>query len=399
MLRIVLLVIVTSLTACAKTPAQTLEVPSGFEIAVFRDEVPAARAMALGTRGTVFVGSNSAGKVYALTDADHHGQAERMRVVASGLKKPLGVAFHAGDLYISDIDRILKLRDIEEHLDQPPTPEVITDRLPDKTHHGGRFIAFGPNGKLYVAIGAPCNVCDRDGYAKLLRMDADGGNWEDVAYGIRNSVGFAWQPGTDVLWFTDNGRDMLGDNLPSDELNRVTKLGQHFGFPYCHQGDILDPEYGKGKSCADYVAPAANLGAHVAALGMMFYTGDMFPPRYRGSVLLAEHGSWNRSTKSGYQVVMVPINGNNAGVPEPFVTGFLKGQATLGRPVDVLQLKDGSVLVSDDYNDAVYRVTYAATGAATDAATDAQPAPAAAASAGEHSAGEHSAGEHDETSQ
>lgn len=348
------------LTGCGSSPlpARTFDVPPGFQIHTFSDQVPAVRAMALGDQGTVFAGSNSAGKVYALTDADHDGEAETVRVVADGLVKPLGIAWHEGDLYISDIDKILKLVDIEQHLDQPPKPLVVVDDLPSEKHHGGRFIAFGPDGKLYVAIGAPCNICDREGYALIFRMQPDGSDREVVARGIRNSVGFDWNPKTGVFWFTDNGRDLLGDDVPSDELNKLTEIGQHFGYPYCHQGDVADPEFGAGHPCTDYVAPARNLGAHVAALGMMFYAGDMFPPAYQGSILIAEHGSWNRSSKVGYQVVMVPVTDGKAGTPQTLVSGFLHDETTLGRPVDVLQLADGSVLVSDDYNDSIYRVTY-----------------------------------------
>ncbi|MDN5924789.1 MAG: PQQ-dependent sugar dehydrogenase, partial [Xanthomonadales bacterium] len=302
-----------------------------------------------------------AGKVYALTDANHDGVAERVRVIASGLRLPIGVAFHEGDLYISAVSKILRLRDIEKHLDQPPSAQVITDKLPDEGHHGGRFIAFGPDGKLYVPIGAPCNICNRQGYARLLRMDADCSHWQAVAEGIRNSVGFAWQPGSGDLWFTDNGRDLLGDDIPSDELNHISKLGQHFGYPYCHAGDILDAKFGRGKTCADYVPPSLKLGAHVAALGMRFYQGKQFPKRYHGAAFIAEHGSWNRSKKVGYRVVAVFIQGDKVIGSEPFLTGFLDAPHVLGRPVDVLELSDGSLLVSDDRNGAIYRISHART--------------------------------------
>lgn len=358
-LSVVITLLVPSLASAAPPLVARLQVPPGFHVTVFSANVPAAREMALGRHGTVFVGSSRAGKVYALTDSNHDGVADKVRVVASGLRNPLGVAFHDGDLYVSAVSRILVLRNIEAHLDDPPAPQVITDKLPSEGHHGGRFLGFGPDGKLYVPIGAPCNICNRKGYAKLLRMDADGTHWQDVAYGIRNSVGFDWQPGTNSLWFTDNGRDMLGDDVPADELNRVAKLGQNFGYPFCHQGDILDPKFGKGKSCADYVPPALKLGAHVAALGMTFYNAQQFPARYRGAAFIAEHGSWNRSKKVGYRVMAVFIKGHKVLGSEPFLTGLLDGQRTLGRPVDVLVLKDGSVLVSDDANGAIYRITYA----------------------------------------
>ncbi len=344
----------------AAPPVERLTVPAGFHVAVYADAVPDARELALGADGTVFVGSMGAGKVHALTDADRDGHAETVRTIASGLKMPVGVAFHDGDLYVSAVSRILVLRDIEQHLDAPPKPEVVTDELPTKTHHGWKFIAFGPDDKLYVPIGAPCNLCDEPGYAKLIRMNADGSGREDVAFGIRNTVGFDWQPDTGALWFTDNGRDLMGDDLPADELNRLRRTGEHFGYPYCHQGDTPDPEFGKGKDCKDYVAPIAKLGAHVAALGMRFYTGTMFPPEWRGAAIIAEHGSWNRSKKSGYRVIGVHLDGARVTGTEALVEGFLRDEAAWGRPVDVLVMPDGALLVSDDEAGAVYRVTYAA---------------------------------------
>lgn len=336
-----------------------LALPPGFEIAVYSDQVPNAREIALGAKGTVFVGSMGEGKVYALTDSRTQGRADRVRVIASGLEMPVGVAFHDGDLYISAVSRIYRLRDIENRLDDPPPPALVTDKLPRDRHHGWRFIAFGPDGKLYVPIGAPCNVCDRGkAYAKLTRMNPDGSDMQDVAYGIRNTVGFDWRPGSQQLWFTDNGRDLMGDDIPSDELNRVSRIGEHFGFPYCHEGDILDPEFGRGHSCADYTPPVLKLGAHVAALGMRFYEGAMFPPEYRGAILIAEHGSWNRSKKVGYRVMTVRLDGDRAVSYEPLVTGFMRDETAWGRPVDVQPLPDGSVLVSDDLAGALYRVTY-----------------------------------------
>ncbi len=348
-----------ALPALAAPPLDQLTLPPGFHIAVYSAQVPNARAMTLGARGTVFVGSAGAGKVYALTDANGDGVAERVRVIASGLKLPMGVAFHDGDLYVSAVSRIVVLRDIENHLDHPPKPELITDKLSAETHHGGKFIAFGADGKLYVSIGAPCNICDpAPAHGKLLRMDADGSHWQDVALGIRNSVGFDWQPGTGELWFTDNGRDLMGDDVPGDELNRITRQGEHFGYPYCHQGDVLDPQFGAGKSCKDYAPPVLKLGAHVAALGMRFYTGQQFPAAYRGAALIAEHGSWNRTRKSGYRVMAVHLRGSKVLDYTPLITGFERNEKVWGRPVDVQPLPDGSVLVSDDLAGAVYRVTY-----------------------------------------
>lgn len=339
-------------------PIERLQLPPGFQLSIYSAEVANARELALGAQGTVFVGSRSAGKVYALTDEDNDGRADKVRVIATGLTMPVGVAFHKGDLYISAVSRIFALRDIESHLDHPPKPEVVVSDLPTETHHGWKFIAFGPDDKLYVPIGAPCNICDRDGYAKILRMNPDGSGREDVAFGIRNTVGFDWQPGSKKLWFTDNGRDMLGDDLPSDELNRVSRTGEHFGYPYCHQGDTLDPEFGEGKDCKDYTPPAQKLGAHVASLGMRFYAGTMFPSAYRGAAIIAEHGSWNRTKKSGYRVMTARIDGDNVVGYAPLIDGFKDGEKVWGRPVDVLVMRDGALLVSDDQAGAIYRVTY-----------------------------------------
>jgi Glucose/sorbosone dehydrogenases len=358
-LSLVALLMLLAAPAFGAVHIDRLVLPKGFHIAVYSDQVPNAREIALGAKGTVFVGSMDAGKVYALTDTRHDGHAGKVRVLASGLQMPVGVAFRDGDLYISAVSRIVVLRDIENHLDDPPKTELVTDKLPGETHHGWRFIAFGPDGKLYVPIGAPCNVCDKgNAFAKLTRMNADGTGMQDVAWGIRNTVGFDWRPGSHQLWFTDNGRDMLGDDIPSDELNRLSRVGEHFGFPYCHEGDILDPEFGKGHSCKDYTPPVLKLGAHVASLGMRFYAGRMFPAGYQGAILVAEHGSWNRTKKSGYRVMTVRLAGDKVASYEPLITGFEQDEKAWGRPVDVQPLPDGSVLVSDDLAGAVYRVTY-----------------------------------------
>ena len=365
---------IAMMQAEAMTPSQLvarLQVPRGFKVSVFAEGLPDARAMAWGEKGTLFVGSSGAGVVYALRDASRDGRAgvmkvESVKIVARDLRMPIGVAFRHGSLYVSAIERILRYDNIEARLDTPPQPAVVVADLPKETGHGGRYLAFGPDGKLYVPIGAPCNVCERPGYAKLTRMDVDsqggdGQGREDVALGIRNTVGFAWSPATKKLWFTDNGRDLLGDDVPDDELNVITAPKQHFGFPYCHGGDVLDPDFGKGKSCRDYTPPAAKLGAHVALLGIAFYTGTQFPAAYRNTAFIAEHGSWNRSTKSGYRVVIATINGDKVVKVVPFLTGFLDGQTTFGRPVAVINAPDGSLLVSDDFAGAIYRISYSAT--------------------------------------
>lgn len=346
--------------ARAAAPLQRLQVPPGFHVSIYSDRVPNAREIALGTGDTVFVGSFREGKVYALTGMDKDGRAEHVYVIAKGLQMPVGVAFRDGALYVSAVSRILKFPDIERHLDDPPQPVVVTDKLPDKTHHGWKFIAFGPDGRLYVPIGAPCNICDAGPpFARIISMKPDGSDWRTIATGVRNSVGFDWQPGTHTFWFTNNGRDMMGDDVPDDTLDRVDAPGANFGYPYCHAGNVPDPEFGKGHACSDFAQPALRLGAHVAALGMRFYVGRMFPPRYHGAIFIAEHGSWNRSRKAGYRVLVayVDANGKVTG-SEPFLTGFLDGQKTLGRPADVQPMRDGSLLVSDDFNGVIYRITY-----------------------------------------
>jgi len=359
MSRAALLLAVLAAPTLAATPVAQLRVPAGFAIDVFAQNVENARAMAFGDNGTLFVGSRERGRVYALRDHDRDGHVDAVKVIAKGLNMPVGVAFRDGALYVSAVDRILRFDDIEAHLEHPPQPVVVVADLPKETHHGWRYLAFGPDGKLYVPIGAPCNICaPQKQFATLTRMNADGSGREVVARGIRNTVGFDWQPGTGALWFTDNGRDWLGDDSPDCELNRVSTPGEHFGFPYCHAGSILDPEFGEGKQCADYTAPAAKLGAHVAPLGMHFYRGRQFPTDYRGNAFIALHGSWNRAQKNGYAVVRAQIADGKVTQVTPFVTGFLRGETTLGRPVDVIETDDGALLISDDYAGAIYRVRY-----------------------------------------
>ena len=335
-------------------PLASLSLPPGFEIELFA-RVPNARQMALGNN-TLFVGSMRAGKVYAIPLAG----ARKPVVIADGLNLPVGVAFRDGDLYVSAVSRILRLRDIEAHLNKPPRPEVVSSAYPTDTHHGWKFIAFGPDGKLYVPVGAPCNICepDPDRYANMTRLDVTSGKIEVIARGVRNSVGFDWQPQSGELWFTDNGRDQMGDDVPPDELNRLSRPGQHFGYPYCHGAMIADPEFGKGRRCTEFVPPVQNLGAHVASLGMRFYTGTAFPERYRNAVFIAEHGSWNRSSKTGYRVSVVRLQDNRAVSYERFISGWLQDEDAWGRPADVLVMPDGSLLVSDDHAGAIYRVAY-----------------------------------------
>jgi len=338
-----------------------MHLPAGFRIEVFAADVPNARSMTLGEK-TLFVGSRDAGNVYAVpleTDDPTTPRAGRPVILASGLYLPNGVAFRDGSLYVAEVNRILRFDDIENRLDRPEFT-VVTDQLPSVRHHGWRYIAFGPDGKLYVPIGAPCNVCTQPGYAVITRMDPDGSHREIFAEGVRNTVGFTWEPGTDTMWFTDNGRDWLGDDLPPDELNRAPVAGMHFGFPYCHGGDLPDPDFAEGRRCDEFTPPARRLGAHVAPLGLKFYTGDAFPAEYRGRIFIAEHGSWNRSVPDGYRITLVDVTGDRADNYRVFTQGWLQddGEAW-GRPVDLLVLPDGSMLVSDDRAGYIYRIYYA----------------------------------------
>ena len=345
----------------AQLPLNTLKLPKGFSIRVFA-EVDNAREMALSPGGILFVGNNNENKVYAVKDTDGDGVADKKWIIASGLNSPNGVAMKGGDLYVAEINRVTKFVGIESKLANPGSPVVINDRLPTKDHHGAKYIAFGPDGKLYVPVGAPCNICESKEpiFAAISRMNPDGSGLELFANGVRNTVGLTWHPETKDLWFTDNGRDMLGDDIPPCELNTAPKAGMHFGYPYCHGGTVKDPEFGDKRSCSEFTKPAQNLGAHVAPLGLKFYTGSMFPTQYKNHIFLAEHGSWNRSRKSGYKVSLVRVEQTKVIGYETFVSGWLDEatQKVWGRPVDVLLMPDGSMLVSDDYAGVVYRITY-----------------------------------------
>jgi glucose/arabinose dehydrogenase len=347
--------------APARLPLETLKLPPGFSISLFADNVPNARSMTLGPAGTVFVGTRTAGNVYAVIDADRDQKAERVVTIARGLEMPNGVAMRNGSLFVAEVSRILRFDNIEASLDKPPAPAVVIDSYPKDRHHGWKFMAFGPDGWLYVPVGAPCNVCERPDprYSSITRIRPDGSGLEVFASGVRNTVGFDWHPVTKELWFTDNGRDMLGDDVPPDELNVAPAKGLHFGFPYCHAGTISDPEFGAGRPCAGFTPPARPLGPHVAALGLRFYTGAMFPASYRNQILIAEHGSWNRSVPIGYRVMKVTLSGSRVTGYEPFAEGWLQGRKAWGRPVDVLVMPDGAVLVSDDQAGVIYRISYA----------------------------------------
>lgn len=354
-------------SACAERnlPINEIKLPPGFSISIYADDVPGARSMTLSPDGTLFVGTRTKGNVYAVRDEDGNGMADKVYTLANGLRAPNGVAFRGGSLYVAEISRILRFDNIEEHLEKPLAPAVVYSQLPEDTAHGWKFIAFGPDELLYVPVGVPCNVCERsDPYGTILRIDLNlGGEGEEVfARGIRNSVGFDWHPVTKELWFTDNGRDELGDDVPPDELNRAEKLGMHFGFPYCHGESIPDPEFGARVPCDEFTPPVQNLGPHVAALGMRFYTGTMFPEEYHHQIFIAEHGSWNRSTKIGYRITLVRVQGNNPESYESFAEGWLTPDGRVwGRPVDVLVMPDGALLVSDDYAGVIYRIAYSPT--------------------------------------
>jgi hypothetical protein len=339
---------------------KNIRLPEGFRIEVFADSVTNARAMCWGSKGTLFVGTRDEGVVHALKDTDGDGRPDEHHIVAKGLNMPVGVAFRDGDLYVSAIDRIVKLVAIEDHLAEPPVPVIVTDRFPNKEHHGWKYIAFGPDGDLYVPVGAPCNICLSDDsiFATITRMKPDGTDLRIIAHGVRNSVGFDWHPTTGELWFSDNGRDWLGDDSPDCELDHLTKEGQHFGYPFCHAGTTADPEFGKLRACDEFVPPAAKLGPHVAPLGVRFYTGVAFPEKYRNALFIAEHGSWNRATPIGYRLAVAFPQADGTATTEIFAEGWLNGSRTTGRPVDVINVPDGSLLVSDDAADKIYRISY-----------------------------------------
>ncbi len=344
----------------ATLPLDKIKLPPGFKIEIYA-EVKNARSMAMSPSGVLYVGNRNDDKVYAIKDTDGDMVADKKWVIASGLNMPNGVAFKDGDLYVAEVSKITKYPSIESRLDNPPTPVIINDKFPTESHHGWKYISFGPDGKLYVPVGAPCNICKKDDeiYASITRMNADGSGREVYASGVRNTVGFTWHPDTKQMWFTDNGRDMLGDDIPPCELNKITAPGQHFGYPYCHGGTIADPEF-DSRSCSEFVAPAQILGPHVAPLGLKFYGGTMFPAEYSKQLFIAEHGSWNRSSKIGYRISLVKVSNSKSTAYETFAYGWLdeSTQKAWGRPVDVLVMKDGSMLVSDDSANVIYRISY-----------------------------------------
>jgi glucose/arabinose dehydrogenase len=344
----------------------TIKLPEGFRIETYATKVFNARQMALGTNGTLFVGSREkgAGQVYAVVDSNKDGKADEVHVIAKGLTQPSGVAFRDGALYVGAINRILRFDNIESTYTNAPEPVVVTEAFPSDATHGWKFIAFGPDGMLYVPVGAPANICEppSDMHACITRINPDGTGLEVVAKGVRNSVGFDWHPTTKELWFTDNGRDGLGPDVPPDELNRVSAPGSHFGFPHWFGKSVSDPEFGEGHQAGEFTPPALDLAPHAAALGMRFYTGAMFPEKYRNRIFIAEHGSFERkppAEPTGYRVTCVTLDANgNVTSYEPFAWGWMQSGQAWGRPVDVLVMPDGALLVSDDTANCIYRITY-----------------------------------------
>ena len=355
---LIIALFVVALRSGQALPLEKIKLPPGFRISIYATGVKNARQMALGSNGTLFVGSKDAGNVYALVDSDKDNRADEVIKIATGLNMPSGITFRGGALYVAEVSRVLRYDNIESQLKNPPRPAVVNNSFPSERHHGWKFIAFGPDNMLYVPVGAPCNICRPDErHGVITRMNADGSGLEVFASGIRNSVGFDWHPVTKELWFTDNGRDEMGDDIPPDELNHAPRKGMNFGFPDCHAGSIPDPEFGK-TPCSAFTPPAMNLTPHGAAIGMRFYTGSMFPAEYRNQIFIAEHGSWNRTTPIGYRVMVARLEGNKAVKYEPFAEGWLQGARAWGRPADVLVMPDGALLVSDDYADTIYRIAY-----------------------------------------
>ena len=344
-------------------PLNSINLPPGFTIDIYAEDVENARSMTLSPEGTLYVGTRSKGSVYALRDTDGDFKIDEKHTLMTDGNMPNGVAVKDGDLYVAEVNRILKFTDIESKLDNPGQPEVVYDQYPTEKHHGWKYIAFGPDGKLYVPVGAPCNICESTDriFNTITRINPDGTDMEIVQEGVRNTVGFTWHPESGELWFTDNGRDMMGDELPACELNRATADNQHFGYPYCHQGDLPDPVFGKKRDCNEFIQPVQNLGPHTAPLGIEFYTSTMFPEKYKNTAIFAEHGSWNRSKKIGYRIMMVPLDDEYQSQGyEVFADGWLDEaeDETWGRPVDLEFLPDGSMLVSDDFADVIYRISY-----------------------------------------
>jgi glucose/arabinose dehydrogenase len=348
-------------TPASEIPIGKVKLPKGFAVEIWATGMPGGRAMARGDSGKIYMGTRGLGRVYEVTD---EGGRRTSRVVVDKLTQPSGVAMHGGSLFVFAIDKVLRYDGIEK--DPNVQPVDLTDRfnLPQQQHHNWKYIAFGPDGKLYVPFGAPCNICEPPPeYAQIRRYNADGSGMEVIARGVRNTQGFTWHPGTKQLWFTDHGRDWMGDKGPEDELNRITKVGLNFGYPYCHAKGVLDAEIKKKDACKGVTLPVTTMGPHAATMGVIFYTGSMFPKEYQNTMFIARKGSWNRTVKFGFDVANVrPSKDGKKATVKPFMTGFLEDPKTAkfwGRPAYLLQMPDGSMLVSDEQLGAIYRVSYA----------------------------------------
>lgn len=344
-----------------KNVLNQLQLPVGFTISIYAENVPNARTLAISESGIVYVGTRQQGDVYALEDFDKDGFAEKRYILASDLNMPNGVAYKDGSLYVAEVNRIIRFDHIDPPLNTAPEAVAIYTQLPSDQHHGWKYLRFGKDNRLYTTVGAPCNIClsEKEIYASLIRLNRDGSGFEIIARGVRNSVGFDWQPETNQLFFTENGADYLGDDLPPDELNKWTQKGQHFGYPFCHAGNILDLELAGEKQCQQFIAPEWKFKAHIAPLGMKFYTGQQFPPSFQNQLLVAQHGSWNRSKPQGYQIALVQFKQGKAVSEQVFISGWLtEDDKVLGRPTDILQMPDGSILIADDTLGVIYHVEY-----------------------------------------
>jgi glucose/arabinose dehydrogenase len=352
-----------TVTPVDKIPLDKIKLPAGFKAEIWSSGHPGARTMVMGSKGTMFMGTRIIGRVYALVDKD--GKRE-VKTLLTGLTQPNGLAFKDGSLYVFAINKVLRYDNIEDKLDNPGDPVELTAKynLPDTVHHNWKYVDFGPDGKMYVQVGSNCNICETNPgiHGQIRRYNADGSGQEIVARGIRNTVGFDWHPVTKELYFTDNGRDWAGNGGPEDELNKIPKgmEGASFGFPYCHAMGIPDPDIKRPNPCAGVVMPIALTGPHAAGLGIKFYTGSMFPQGYQNQAFIARHGSWNRTPKFGYDVVLARILPNGTARIEPFLTGLLDNakNESYGRPSYIFMMKDGSMLVSDEFNGAIYRISY-----------------------------------------
>ena len=344
----------------ADIPLEQIKLPAGFKIDLYATNIPNARSMVLSPTGVLFVGTRKAGNVYAVLDDNDDFRADAVVTLAKGLNMPNGVAFKNGSLYVAEVSRVRRYDNIEQQLKSLPEAVIIRDDFPTDKHHGWKYIAIGPDGMLYIPIGAPCNICEKNDprYASIMRMQLDGSGLEIFTRGVRNTVGFDWHPLTKELWFTNNGRDWMGDDLPPDTLHKAPHKDLHFGFPYCHAGDIPDPHFGNKRRCDEFSKPALKLGPHVAPLGMKFYKGKMFPPTFRHKIFIAEHGSWNRSVPIGYRITLAIFEKGQSPRYETFAEGWLQGEKAWGRPVDIVEMNDGSLLVSDDKAGVIYRISY-----------------------------------------